>query len=100
MFQNGAGGGHLGVTKTLKSLKQHFYWIGYQQAAANLIANRTQCIAAEGEVRKSRGQLQQYKPGAPFKRIARDVAGPFPVSNTGNRYILVVMDYFSKWPEM
>ena len=29
-----------------------------------------------------------------------DVAGPFPISNSGNRYVLVVMDYFSKWPEV
>ena len=29
-----------------------------------------------------------------------DVAGPFPVSNAGNRYVIVVMDYFSKWPEV
>ena len=29
-----------------------------------------------------------------------DVAFPFPVSNAGNRYVLVVMDYFSKWPEV
>ena len=29
-----------------------------------------------------------------------NVAGPFPVSNVGNRYVLVVMDYFRKWPEV
>ena len=29
-----------------------------------------------------------------------DVTGPFPVSNAGNRYVLVMMDYFRKWPEV
>ena len=37
--------------------------------------------------------------GSPFERIAMDVAGPFPTSSNGNKYVLVVMDYFSKWPE-
>ena len=43
--------------------------------------------------------MKQYNVGLPFERIAIDVAGPFPETDLGNKYILVVMDYFSKWPE-
>jgi transposase InsO family protein len=43
--------------------------------------------------------MRQYNVGAPFERIAMDVVGPFPKSDNGNKYVLVVMDYFSKWPE-
>ncbi|XP_053356089.1 uncharacterized protein LOC128527651, partial [Clarias gariepinus] len=28
-----------------------------------------------------------------------DILGPFPISDRGNRYVLVAMDYFTKWPE-
>jgi hypothetical protein len=38
--------------------------------------------------------------GAPFERIAIDIAGPFPESDRGNRYLLIAMDYFTKWPEV
>ena len=37
--------------------------------------------------------------GLPFERIAIDIAGPFPVTDDGNRYIMVVGDYFTKWVE-
>jgi hypothetical protein len=37
---------------------------------------------------------------APFKRIAIYVVGPFPQSNRGNRYLVIAMDYFTKWPEV
>lgn len=37
--------------------------------------------------------------GAPMERVAVDVMGQFPRTDTGNRYILVAMDYFTKWPE-
>ncbi len=37
----------------------------------------------------------KYNVGAPFESVAIDVAGPFPKSQRGNRYILVVGDYFS-----
>ena len=28
-----------------------------------------------------------------------DFMGPFPETESGNRHLLVVMDYFTKWPE-
>ena len=34
-----------------------------------------------------------------MERVAEDIAGPLPCTLRGNRYILVAMDYFSKWPE-
>jgi hypothetical protein len=37
--------------------------------------------------------------GAPFEKRAIDVAGPFPLSDKENRYLLIAMDYFTKWPE-
>ena len=99
-FNNGDSGLYFGMTKALERLKQRFYWIRCQQTVTDWIANCTQYITAKGPARKNRGQLQQYNSGAPFERIAMDVAGLFPVSNTGNRYVLVVIDYFSKWQEV
>ena len=32
-------------------------------------------------------------------RIALDFMGPFPETKFGNRHLLVVMEYFTKWPE-
>ena len=44
--------------------------------------------------------IQIFNVGLPWERIAVDVAGPFPLSTRGNKYSLVVMDYFSKCPEV
>ena len=44
--------------------------------------------------------MHQYNVGAPFERVAIDIAGPFPRSDQGNRYLLIAMDYFTKWPEV
>ncbi|GFY22112.1 retrovirus-related Pol polyprotein from transposon 412 [Trichonephila clavipes] len=35
---------------------------------------------------------------APFERTALDILGPLPRSSDGNNNILVVVDYFTKWP--
>ena len=37
--------------------------------------------------------------GAPFERLAMDILGPFPRTDRGNKSILVVGDYISKWLE-
>ena len=34
-----------------------------------------------------------------MKRTALDVLGPLPVSNEGNKHLLIAMDYFTKWPK-
>ncbi|KAI2648671.1 Retrovirus-related Pol polyprotein [Labeo rohita] len=34
-----------------------------------------------------------------MERIRVDILGPFPVTEAGNRFVLVAMDYFKKWPE-
>jgi hypothetical protein len=44
--------------------------------------------------------MHQYNVGAPFERIAIGIAGSFPESDNGNRYLLIAMDYFKKWPEV
>ncbi|GBN78691.1 hypothetical protein AVEN_16110-1 [Araneus ventricosus] len=32
--------------------------------------------------------------------MALDILGPFPVTTKGNRYVLVLMHYYTKWPEV
>uniref|UniRef100_A0A3P9KF51 Integrase catalytic domain-containing protein n=1 Tax=Oryzias latipes TaxID=8090 RepID=A0A3P9KF51_ORYLA len=34
-----------------------------------------------------------------MERVGVDVLGPFPVTDAGNRYVIVAVDYFTKWPE-
>src|SRR6266540_7060134 len=35
-----------------------------------------------------------------FERWDIDIVGSLPITRKGNRYIVVVMDYFSRWPEV
>ena len=37
--------------------------------------------------------------GFPFDRIAMDIVGPLLKTTRNNRYMLVVMDYHTRWPE-
>lgn len=35
----------------------------------------------------------------PYERVAVDILGPLPETLNKNKYILVIVDYFSKWTE-
>ena len=99
-FHDGTSGGHLGVKRTLMKIRQRFYWINCREDVEDWCRKCTNCSSVKGPHTRSRGALKLYNVGAPWERIALDVAGPFPTSNRGNKYILVVMDYFTKWPEV
>ena len=47
---------------------------------------------------RQKARLGKYGVRSPLERVAIDVMGPLVRSTKGNRYLLVVMDYFSKWP--
>jgi hypothetical protein len=43
--------------------------------------------------------LQQMPVGGRFERVAIDIMGELPVTENGNRYVLVLSDYFTKWTQ-
>ena len=91
---------HFGIRKTLHRLRMRFYWIGMRRDVCEWCRVCEACSAKKGPPRTLQAPLQIVSVGAPMERIAVDIAGPFPVSSSGNRYILVVIDYFTKWPEV
>lgn len=99
-MHGGPTGGHMGMNKTLDRIRSKFYWVHARSDVENWCRNCTVCAAVKGPRRRLRGPMQVYNVGAPFERIAVDIAGPYPESRKGNRYMLVVADYFSRWPEV
>ena len=93
--------GHLGIKKTTEKAKRcPFYWISINQSVTDYVRACQLCGEANNPQRKHRHMLKTYVPGGRFERIACDIAGPFPKSESGNSYILVVSDYFTKLTAM
>ena len=92
-------GGHLGVNKTLGKVRERFYWAQCSADVRRWCRNCDLCASRRGPPRKTRAPMKQHNVGAPLERVAIDVLGPLPESASGNRYLLIVQDYFTKWVE-
>ncbi|KAJ8359452.1 hypothetical protein SKAU_G00159770 [Synaphobranchus kaupii] len=99
LVHGSVGAGHFGNNKTLHRLRGKFHWPGCRHNVKLHVHCCDSCTAQKGPSQCSRAPLQQHLVGAPMERVGVDVLGPFLVTDSGNRYILVAMDYFTKWPE-
>ena len=91
--------GHLGRKATLAQLSEHFYWPGMYRDVKTLCEG---CVACQ-KIDKLRKRVVPLQPSpiidTPFLRIAIDFVGPLPRTKQGKKYILVLMDYTTRWPE-
>ena len=98
-MHSGSTSGHLGVTKCLGRARLRYYWIGMAADFRSAIRECDDCAKRKASGKATKAPLQQRISGAPMERIALDILGPLPESHRGNKHVLVVGDYFTKWME-
>lgn len=99
-LHEGAMGGHLGGDKTFGRVKERYYWPGYHNDVREWVQRCGRCAMRKTPTPKNRASLQSMKTGYPMQLVAVDILGPFPESDSGNSYILMVADYFTRWMEV
>jgi len=58
------------------------------------------CAKYKTHGKKPRAALKDYRVGIPMERVCIDIAGAYPESEGGNKYALVVTDWFTKYVEI
>jgi transposase InsO family protein len=89
--------GHLGIAKSLARIKRQYHWPGLGNDVKSYVGNCITCAK-----RKAYGSNKApLKPLPPVERvweqIAMDIVGPVTESSNGNKYILVLSDYASRY---
>ncbi|KAG9282328.1 hypothetical protein AMEX_G970, partial [Astyanax mexicanus] len=98
-LHNTLTGGHLGVAKLRDKVRRRFFWPGWSKDVKEWCRVCEVCATHKIVGKTPRAPLMPSVATRPFQRIALDIVGPLPVTATGNKYILVIADYFSKWAE-
>ena len=85
--------GHQGIARTLD---RYFHWHGLAEDFCRAFSSTF--VGHVGRKRRlPKAPLQSYIAGAPMDRIQIDLLGPLPESTSRNKYVLVIIDQFSKW---
>jgi len=93
-------GGHFGVNKTLEKIRKRFYWATCKRDVEEWCKTCETCLSRRGPSGKGKSPMQIVDVGKkPFERVQMDILGPLPVSSSEMRYLLVVVDCFTKWVE-
>lgn len=91
-------GGHCGVEKTHSAIIARYYWPGMEDDIRKWIAQCPQCQARRATIKEK----QEYNPievTEPLELVGMDLVGKLNVTDGGNQYICVMVDYFTKWAE-
>lgn len=89
--------GHLGRRKTYSLIEERFYRPFLRRDIFEYVRTCDTCqkIKSTGRVRTA--EMLIVKPDRTNQLVATDFTGPFKTSSFGNKYIMVVVDCFSKY---
>ena len=91
--------GHMGRKKTLSRILRRFFWPGVYNEVAELCRRCPECQRVARHQHCKSPLMPLPVVGKPFEKIAMDLVGPLPRSKAGYRYLLVIMDYCTRYPE-
>ena len=91
--------GHLGIHKTRDKILNRFFWKGLSHDVEEYITACERCQKVNPRLETPRAQLHSVNvPYGVMRQIGVDIT-QLPPSDDGYRYVVMAVDYFSKWPE-
>lgn len=91
-------GGHKGVTKTYRRIRDRYYWPRMRTEIEKYIQLCRNCQVKKLVRKKTRQPMVLTDtPDAAFDKISMDIMGPLPTSHNGNSYILTIQDLLTKY---
>ena len=89
---------HSGVIHLYDRMREHVWWPSMLKDVSRYVSSCHTCQINKGE-RENKSVRPMSLPTRPWSHIAIDHVGPFPTSSHGNKYILVIIDRFTRYAE-
>jgi hypothetical protein len=93
------GGGHFDYERTYAKIRRHFVWPKLARDVKEYCDTCDTCQRRNAS-RRLRGPLEPVQiPTRKWDQIGMDMVGPLPETPSGNKCVMVVVDYLSRYPE-
>ena len=90
-------GGHLSGQRMYGALVRHWWWDGMYQDTVSFARQSPECAFVTGASKPHRPPLHPIPVSRPFQIVGVDIM-ELPKTETGNRYVIVLQDFLTKWP--
>ena len=92
--------GHPGLQKTKDVVKRNYFWPGCSKDVEDFVTYCEICNLHKGSPNVP-APLERYPTELyPFQVVSMDFVGPMPATQRSNKYILVFIDYLTRWVEI
>jgi transposase InsO family protein len=92
--------GHYGIERAHHRIQQRYYWPGMRRYIADYLKTCHECQRYKPHNLKPADLLQTPVLQQWMEVIAIDLFGPLPPASTGERWILIIEDYATRWIEL
>ncbi|CAF1539828.1 unnamed protein product [Adineta ricciae] len=92
--------GHAGRTKTIHRLSSRVFWPALRKDVYKYVQGCTLCQQFKYNTQPLSMPLQLHMVTEPWHTIGVDIMGPFPITQRQKQFLLVVVDYFTRWVEV
>ena len=90
---------HFGVHKTYAKLRDKYFWPRMFADVQHYVLSCESCAMKKSPKQRRTAPVLPIPVSGPWELVATDCCGPFPESNSGNRYVVVFTDYCTRWVE-
>jgi len=90
---------HIGFSKLYNTIRNFYFWPSMKNDVSSVVTSCRLCLQ-----RKDRGQFNHDKKSLEseyaFQKIYADITGPLPTTKNGYKYILAIIDGYTKWTSL
>ncbi len=78
------------------SMRRRYYWPRMALDCYETVESCERCTAERVNLQRNSEKMQLFTPEGPLEDVAMDLLGELPKTTRGNKYLLVIVDRFSK----
>ncbi|MDY7090545.1 MAG: RNase H-like domain-containing protein, partial [Actinomycetota bacterium] len=89
---------HQGMTRMEMIIRPRYYWPGMKEDISQTVNKCNACtIARQRKIAYNTGKFIPIQANHTFEMICMDIVGPLPVTSSENRYLLTIIDRFTRF---
>ena len=96
----GPSGGHFGPEKLTKQVQLRFYWPGMSADIDSFCQQCDRCAGRNSPNPQPRASMGELYASEPWEVLSIDFLTDLPLTERGNRHLLVCCDHFTRWVEV